>query len=84
MILEVTCDPESFLDVKTGIEAAGIPIQSADITNVAANNITLDFETARKVLRLLDALEEHDDVQGVASNIDIPDDVAAQLAAETG
>ena len=82
MIYEVTCDPDAFLEVKAAIEAAGIPIESADVSMVASNNVALDLESARKVLRLLDALEDHDDIQSVASNIDIPDEVAAQLNAE--
>jgi transcriptional/translational regulatory protein YebC/TACO1 len=46
---------------------------------VPANRITVDSETAQKVLRLIDALEEQDDVQHVYANFDIPDDVMAQM-----
>ncbi len=81
-IYEVTCDPSAFEGVRDAIREAEISIQSADITMVAENNVALDLEAARKVLGLVEALEEHDDVQSVSSNFDIPDEVLAQLAAE--
>lgn len=79
-IHEITCHPDVFHDVKAKIEAAGIKVESADIAMLASNNVTLDLESARKVKRLIDALEEHDDVDAVYSNSDIPDDVVAALA----
>ncbi len=81
-IYEVTCDPSAFEGVRDAIREAEISIQSADITMVAENNVALDLEGARKVLGLVEALEEHDDVQSVSCNLDIPDEVLAQLAAE--
>lgn len=83
MAHEVTCDPDAYGSIKEALEAAGIAIQSADVTMVAASQITLDVDTARKVLRLMENLEEHDDVQSVSSNFDIPDDVMAELAKES-
>ncbi len=63
------------------METAEIEIHSADLSMVAANEITLeDPATARRVMRLLDALEEHDDVDSVYSNADVPDDVLAAIA----
>lgn len=79
-IHEITCHPDVFHDVKAKIEAAGIKVQTADVAMIANNNVTLDLENARKVKRLIDALEEHDDVDAVYSNSDIPDDVVAALA----
>ncbi len=76
---EITTEPDNFLDIKSAIEDAGIPVQSAEVAMVAANTITVDLENAKKVVRLLDALEEHDDAQNVSSNVDIPDEVASQL-----
>lgn len=81
-IHEVTCHPDVFHEVKQKIEAAGIKVQSADVAMLASNSISLDLESARKVKRLIDALEEHDDVDAVYSNSDIPDDVVAALAKE--
>ena len=81
-IYEVTCDPSSFERVRDAIRQAEITIQSSDLTMIAENNVVLDLAGARKVLDLVEALEEHDDVQSVASNFDIPDDVLARLDAE--
>jgi len=79
-IHEITCTPDRLQQVKQAIEEAGLPVQSADVAMIAENSITLDLEGARKVQRLLEALEDHDDVDAVYSNADMPDDVAAELA----
>ena len=79
---EVTTTPAGFQSIKQAIEDAGIEIQSADISNVAMTTVMLDLNVGRKVMRLIEALEDHDDVEAVYSNADIPDDVAKQLAEE--
>lgn len=79
---EIMCAPTSFEEVKHVLEAAEIEIASADLLMVAANEITLDLERARKVMRTIDAFEDHEDVEAVYSNTHIPDDVGAQLAQE--
>lgn len=81
-IYEVICEPSAFECVRDAIRQAEIPIQSSDLSMIAENNVVLDLDAARKVLSLIEALEEQDDVQSVSSNFDIPDDVLAQLAAE--
>ncbi len=81
-IHEVTCAPPALEAVRDAIRAAGIAIQSAEVRLVAENNVVLTLEAARKVLDLVESLEDHDDVQSVASNFDIPDAVLAQLGAE--
>ncbi len=80
IIHEVTCPLDAFGRLKAALEQAGIPIQSSDITSVASNSVTLDLAAARKVLGLMDSLDEHDDIESVSSNFDIPDDVMAELA----
>jgi len=82
MAHEVRTPPELFESVRDAIQKAGVEIQSADMRMVSMNEITLDLETARKAMRLIDALEEHDDVDAVYSNVDIPNEVAALLAKE--
>jgi len=77
---EIRCSPDALERVRKAVEQAAIEIQSADLSMVAANNITLDLTAARKVFRLVDALEEHDDVDAVYSNADVPDDVITQMA----
>jgi transcriptional/translational regulatory protein YebC/TACO1 len=81
-IYEVTCSSERFHEVKQNLESAGVTLQSADLLMVAENNISLDLATARKVRRLIEALDDHDDVEAVYSNSDISDEVMAELAKE--
>jgi len=76
---EIVCSPESFEAVRQSIRDAEIEIQSDDLSMVADILISLDLATARKVARLVDTLEEHDDVDAVYSNSDITDEVVAQL-----
>src|SRR6476620_6611089 len=72
----VTCTPESLSAVRQAIEDAGIEVDSAELTMVPKTTIELDDENAaKKTLRLIDALEESDDVQEVYSNFDIPEQV---------
>lgn len=81
-IHEITCRPDRFHEVKQNLDSAGLTLQSADLLMIAENNISLDLQTARKIRRLIDALDEHDDVEAVYSNSDISDEVMAQLAKE--
>ncbi len=82
MIHEIITTPEAFEQVRKAVADAEIEIESADLRMVSDTEITLDLNTARKVTRLIDALEDHDDIDAVYSNIDVPDDVLAQLAKE--
>ena len=77
---EITCTPDTYENVKNAIAEAGVEIDSADLSMIADNDVTLDLSGARRVIRLVDALEEHDDIDAVYSNSDIPDDVLGQLA----
>jgi len=81
-IHEITTRPEIFHKVKQRIEQAGIAVQTADIAMVAGSSISLDIDAARKVKRLIDALEDQDDVDAVYSNSDLADDVVAALSKE--
>ncbi len=76
---EVTCEVGSFGEVKQALADAGVETIAAEIAMVPGNTVTLDAEKARQVLNLMEALEEHDDVQNVYANFDIPEDVAANL-----
>lgn len=82
-IHEINTTPDRFEAVRNAIKDAGIEIQSADLSMVAANLIRLtDLDAARKVMRLIDALDEHDDIDAVYSNSDLPDEIVAALAKE--
>ena len=80
--LEVICDPDAFQAVTSALETAGIPTESAEIVRIAGNMVELDADSARSVLKLMDALEDHDDIQNVFANFNIPESVMSELAAE--
>ncbi len=75
---ELICAPTDLAAVRSALEQAGIPIVSDELAMVPSQTIPVhDLADARKVLRLLEALDEHDDVQNVWSNFEIPDDILA-------
>ena len=77
----VTCAPEVLSAVREAIEQAGIEVESAELTMVPKTTVSLDEENAaKKTLRLIDALEESDDVQEVYANFDIPEQVMEAVA----
>ncbi|MDP8951852.1 MAG: YebC/PmpR family DNA-binding transcriptional regulator [Actinomycetota bacterium] len=73
----VATAPEDFATVRESLKEAGIAFENAEITMQPQNSIDLDASTARQTLRLIDALEENDDVQEVYANFDISDEVMA-------
>ncbi len=77
---EIRTDAADFMAVRSGLEAAGIKYTSAELTMIPKNTVALDESEARKTLRLLDALEDNDDIQEVYANFDIPDHVMEALA----
>lgn len=78
----VTTAPTELHAVRSGIEAAGFTVDSADLVMVPQAMIALDStESAKKVLRLVDALDEQDDVQAVHANFDIPDTILETVEA---
>ncbi len=77
---EIITAPENMADVKASVEAGGIPVSMAEITMLPKSYATLDEKQAEQMLRLIEALEEHDDVQNVYTNFDVPDEVIAKVA----
>ncbi len=77
--VDVLTTPEEFLDVKDSLVNTGYPPERAEITMRAATGQTLNLQGAQTMVRLLDSLEDLNDVQKVYSNAEIPDDVLAQL-----
>ena len=69
------CQPADFEKVLGALEKAGFAHESAEITMNADVKVTLDKETTQKVLKIIDLLEDNDDVQNVWSNLEIPDDM---------
>jgi YebC/PmpR family DNA-binding regulatory protein len=72
----VTCEPSVVYDVRDALQAAGLTVESAESTMVANLSVEVtDADDARKILRIVDALEDNDDVQDVYGNFDISDDL---------
>lgn len=76
---EITCKPADLHAVKAAVEAAGLEPDSAEVTMLPNTMVPCDAASAAKVMRLIDGLEDYDDVQKVYHNADIPDEVMAQL-----
>ena len=76
----IVAEPEDFATVREGLKGAGIAFENAEVTMQPQNSIELDAGTARLTLRLIDALEENDDVQEVYANFDVSDEVMAEVA----
>ncbi len=77
--IDVLTTEELFVDVKEALVAAGLEPEHAEVTMKASTTVELDLNGAQKMLGLIDMLEELDDVQNVYSNVDISDEVMAQL-----
>ncbi len=73
--LEVVTQPEDFENVLKALEEAHFENTFSEITMIAENSVTMDNVKAQKVLNLIENLEDSDDVQNVASNLDIPQDL---------
>lgn len=81
-VFEIISDASDVVDVRQALQNAGVDYESAEAQFVPSMKTEVDLDGAHKVLRLIDALEDSDDVQNVYSNLDIPEDVAAQLEDE--
>ena len=74
-------EPEAFQEVKEGLEKAGVVFQDAEVTMVPENTVEVtDPEQAKFLLRLMDYLEDHDDIQNTYTNFDISEDVLEGLS----
>ena len=75
---EVICEPTDLVPVRTALQDAGLDYDSAEVSFVPSVSVEVDVSSATKILRLVDALEDLDDVQNVFSNLDASDEVMAQ------
>jgi len=78
--IEILCQPQDFQSVKEYLEKNGIVAEENKITMIAKTTVTLDENDAAKVLKVIDLLEEHDDVQDVISNADISEDIMEKIS----
>ena len=77
---EVVCEPDAYSDISEAFETANIECLSKQVTRIPQNVVEVsDVEDARKVMQLMEALDDHDDVQSVSANFNISDEILAQL-----
>ncbi|MGF1598243.1 MAG: YebC/PmpR family DNA-binding transcriptional regulator [Acidimicrobiales bacterium] len=75
-VWQVTCDPSDVMSLRAALEAAGIEVTESDSTMMPTNTVpVVEAGDVKAVLRLIDLLDDHDDVQDVHSNVDIPDEL---------
>ena len=78
---EVVSEPSDLISVRTALQTAGIEYESAESSFVPSVTVALEEDGARKIFKLVDAIEDSDDVQNVYANFDVPDDVMALIDA---
>lgn len=78
-IFQITAEPSDFEGVRSALEENNIAYASADIKYVPQNMIEVDMSAGEKVMKLIDALEDHDDVQNLYTNADFPDELLESL-----
>jgi YebC/PmpR family DNA-binding regulatory protein len=76
---EILCEPAAFNKVKEALTKAGVNIRNAEVAQMPKAPTDVDLESAQKVMRLIEALDDHDDVQNVYTSMNLSDEVAAAL-----
>jgi YebC/PmpR family DNA-binding regulatory protein len=76
---EIITEPEDFVDVRTAFSGKGIEILMSEVMRIPKTTVKLDEKSAGKVLSLMEKLDDNDDVQNVAANFDIPDEILQSL-----
>jgi YebC/PmpR family DNA-binding regulatory protein len=79
---DVTCDPSAFTKVQEALQKNNIPTVVSEISQVGKAPIDADAETAKKIVRLMEALDDHDDVQNVYSDLNMSEELLAEVAKE--
>ncbi len=78
---DIITDPDDFLNVKEALENAGLIIAEADLDMLPENEVQIsDLDTAQKIIKLIELLEDHDDVQRVYTNMNLSDEILAKLS----
>ncbi|MFH1858078.1 MAG: YebC/PmpR family DNA-binding transcriptional regulator [Candidatus Omnitrophota bacterium] len=81
-VYEITCDTKDFEKVKKALEQNRVKLQMAEVTKLPTTFVKVDGEAAKQVLQLVESLEDHDDVQHVYANFDIPDEILQAASKE--
>ena len=76
---EITTAVESFESVRTTLEESSITIETSEVTRIPANMVAVDEKKGKALLKLMDILDDHEDIQKAYSNFDIPDDVMTTI-----
>ena len=76
-VFEVITSPTAYLKVKEAIESAKIPVEAGEITYMPSNTVPVDVEKGQRLLKLIDALEDNEDVQNLSHNAELPESVTA-------
>ncbi len=80
-VFEITCEPSAYEELKKALQEKEIPTEVAEISMVPQNTIPLnDEKTARKIISMMEAFDDHDDVQNAYANFDIPDEIMARIS----
>ena len=80
-VYELTCDPSAYEQLKKALEEKEIPMEVAEISMVPLTMIPItDEQTARRIISLMEAIEDHDDVQNAYANFDIPEETLAKVS----
>ncbi len=79
---EVTCRPDVFQEVNEALTTAQIPTELAEVTRIATQQVSLDGDGTRAVLKLIEALEDNDDIQSVTANLSMSEELAAEIGNE--
>jgi transcriptional/translational regulatory protein YebC/TACO1 len=78
-LFEITCTPDMYTGVVDAIESRNIEIEIKQVTRIPSNTVDVDSETAVAVMKLLEQLEDHDDIQSVASNVNFTEEQLASF-----
>ena len=80
-VFEITCDPAAYEELKATLQEKEIATEVAEISMVPQSTIGItDDHTARRIISLMDAFEDHDDIQNTYANFDIPDEIIARIS----
>ena len=79
---EIVCDPMAFNKVQEALQKAGLNVTDSELAQIPKTPMDVDAETAKRVVRLMEALDDHDDVQNVYSNINMTEEIMAELEKE--
>jgi len=77
--LQITCAPESFAELADSLSSAGLVVEFSEVTRIAQTEVELDPDTARSALKLLEMLDDNDDVQNVSTNLRLSPELMAEL-----